>query len=102
MDGQHISMLPPLVRENVDLWLNRCEVELGESEFHTVKEGYELAENECWVGKDKKQVETKIKIGVCNDTCVRMKANGVYYLELGRSVPQWPWAMTVPRSTTLV
>jgi len=49
-------------------------------------------------GEDYKQqqgdslVETIIEAGVCNDYRLRDEVNIVYYLDLEKHFPKWPWA----------
>ena len=90
---------------------------LGKSEFFNRPEGYELGEDESWssrpyieyeedakgeIIKDKKgrkkikqkhpgEVEKIIERGLCNDYKLRDEMNIIYFLDLEKSIPEWPW-----------
>lgn len=87
---------------------------LGRSSFRTEDLDYEIAENEvevslnesvvgffdeshAWrnlneISRGKKVIETVEEKGVTNDHNERHPFNAEYYIELQRSLPEWPWA----------
>jgi hypothetical protein len=70
---------------------------LGKSEFKKVNQNYELQENERWAEKkltnkvDKREVEIIIEPGISNKYQLRDELNIIYFLDLEKSLPKWPW-----------
>jgi len=75
---------------------------LGQSEFKTVEaKEYELAENEKWNGKEQngaREVEVIIEPGLSNDYKIRDELNIIYFLDLEKALPEFPWPFKIKRS----
>ena len=102
--GKHIETLSPKQKEVFLLFLKEKGYILGKSEFKKVSLDYELKENEKWVGakpKDKtkkRTVEIIIEKGVSNSYQLRDELNILYYLELEKMLPKWPWKFKLANS----
>ena len=96
--GKHISSFPPSQQKQVLEYFEKKGYVLGKSEFKTVKLPYELKKNEKWIGakkdiKDnKREVEVIVEAGLCNDYRFRDELNIIYFLDLEKAMPKWPWA----------
>lgn len=96
--GQHISTLSPQVKKYFLDYIHEKGYELGKSEFRMESQLYELKENERWAEKkpkdksSKREVETIVEPGVCNTYQLRDELNIIYFLDLEKSLPEWPWA----------
>ena len=96
--GDHISTLNPHLKEYVLSYFKEKGYQLGKSKFKTESETYELKDNERWVGskkdaKDgKRVVEMTIEPGLANDYRLRDELDVIYFLDLEKSLPKWPWA----------
>lgn len=105
--GQHISTIPLGEKQVILDYIHSKGYVLGKSEFKDVKPGYQLAENERWAeGKPmkkeengkltldrsaKRKVEVLVEKGVSNMYQLRDELNIVYFQDLERFVPAWPW-----------
>lgn len=87
----HINTVSPIHREYIMRYIEKRGFKLGESEFKEVTKGYKLGENEAWADRATYSVEIIKERGLCNDHAQRDFFNLQYYLELERSVPEWPW-----------
>jgi hypothetical protein len=106
--GKHISTFAPMEKDIIIDYLKSKGIKLGKSEYKKEdKKNYKLKKGERWAGdieldlqqgEDYKQqqgdslVETIIEAGVCNDYRLRDEVNIVYYLDLEKHFPKWPWA----------
>ncbi|MFA5355248.1 MAG: hypothetical protein WC302_00720 [Candidatus Paceibacterota bacterium] len=88
--GRHYDSLSKFEQETVKDYILSLGVPFGKSYFKEVKEGYVLKEGEREASKG--QVEVIEENGVCTDFHKRNKVNLYYYLQLGASVPEWPWS----------
>lgn len=94
--GQHYTTLTMLERKVVDRYLEEKGYLMGKSEFKTVSQTYELQENERWADnkpKDKtssRSVEVLIEGGISNKYQLRDEMNIIYFLDLEKSMPEWP------------
>lgn len=100
--GKHIDSLSPMAREEILKYFDHKGYVLGQSEFKTVEvEGYELAENEKWNGKEQngvREVEIIIEPGLSNDYKLRDELNIIYFLDLEKHLPEFPWPFKIKRS----
>lgn len=87
----HIKTVSPVHREYIMKYITSRKFVLGSSEFHTESKGYKLKDNEVWSDRKTYEVETILERGLCNDHSIRDYFNLQYYLDLERSVPEWPW-----------
>lgn len=75
--------------------------QLGKSEFRIVSnsKNYELLPNEKWFGKMKgdksREIEVIIEPGLCNTYKQRDELNIMYFLNLEKALPSWPWPYRV-------
>jgi len=95
--GQHIDTLPPKQREIVLQYIHEKGYKLGKSRFEYVDQDHELAENERWAEKKpkdknaKRLVEIIEEVGICNDYRLRDELNIIYFQDLEKTLPEWPW-----------
>ena len=92
--GKHLSSFSPNQRQYVLDYIKQKGYKLGKSEFRTETADYELKEKERWNGKakgDQREVEMIIESGVCNDYRKRDELNIIYFLDLEKAMPKWPW-----------
>ena len=95
--GKHISTLPQDVVNLITTYLSMKGYKIGESKFKKVNaKKYKLEENERWFNKQlsdgTREVEIIIEDGLCNNYKLRDEMNIIYYLDLEKSMPAWPWA----------
>jgi len=91
--GQHLSTFSPFEQKIIHEYLDSKGFKVGYSEFRTESEKYKLQEGEKWNGKakdGKREVETIIESGLCNDYKQRDELNIIYYLDLEKTIPSWP------------
>lgn len=93
--GTHITTFSPAERKIIESYFKFKGYTLGSSSFRMVKESYELKDNERWCGKavnGQREVETIVEAGLSNDYMLRDELNVIYFLDLEKSMPAWPWA----------
>ena len=93
--GQHIETMTPKQKSIFLDYIKEKGFSLGASEFRKEDEDYELKENEKWNGKadkGKREVEKIIEPGICNDYKQRDEMNIIYFLDLEKSMPKYPWS----------
>lgn len=92
--GKHIDSFSPKMREVILDYFEHKGYQLGKSEFRVEDEDYELEEDEKWSGKaadGKREVETIVERGLCNEYRLRDELNIVYFVDLEKSMPKYPW-----------
>ena len=94
--GRHFDTLSENVKEQISEYLSEKGYKLGKSEFKIVSgKKYKLEENEKWFGKElpdgAREVEMVIEDGLCNNYKLRDEVNIIYFLDLEKSMPEWPW-----------
>lgn len=93
--GKHLSTFPPTQQQYVLDYIKSKGYKLGKSEFKTEDDDYKLKDSERWAGKakaGKREVEMIIESGVCNDYRKRDEINIIYFLDLEKALPKWPWS----------
>jgi len=96
--GKHIDTLPPKQRQIILDYINDKGYALGKSRFEKVSQDRTLKENERWAEKkpkDKKAVrliEIIEEEGIANKYALRDEMNIIYFQDLEKALPQWPWA----------
>ncbi len=99
--GQHIDSLPESERAVLIRYFEDKGYVLGESSFRMESEKYSLKKDEVWNGKPlvdgQREVEKIIERGLCNDYMLRDELNIIYFLDLEKSMPEWPWALKLER-----
>lgn len=87
----HLDNLTNQYKKYVQDYLNEKGFILGKSEFKNVHNLYKLKLNEHWADKSKGLVEIIIEKGLCNSHELRDKLNLLYFFDLEKSIPEWPW-----------
>ena len=95
--GKHIETLPPTEKRICLDYIHNKGYELGVSEFKEVKLDHVLAENERWAEKKEKNQQKRLleiikEPGISNKYQLRDEMNIIYFLDLEKSMPEWPWA----------
>jgi len=95
--GKHIETLPPTEKRICLDYIHNKGYELGVSEFKQVKPDHVLAENERWAEKKEKDQQKRVleiikEPGISNKYQLRDEMNIIYFLDLEKSMPEWPWA----------
>lgn len=101
--GEHIDTFSPAEQRVILDYFKAKGYVLGRSEFKTEAETYELADGERWVGKaagGKREVEIVVEPGLSNDYMQRDELNIIYFLDLEKSMPAWPWVFKLHASKT--
>ena len=97
--GQHIDTLSPIQRKIVMSYIEEKGYKLGKSEFKIENQTYELKENERWSQKkptdkkEKRRVEILVEEGISNKYQLRDELNIIYFLDLEKQFPKYPWAI---------
>ena len=96
--GQHIETLPPTQKQIILDYIYDKGYTLGKSTFKEVASNYKLKEGERWAQK-KKDVKNNKRLleiieekGISNQYQLRDEMNIIYFLDLEKSMPKWPWA----------
>lgn len=95
--GKHITSISPRQRQIVLDYIHAKGYTLGKSRFKEVDQSYKLKENEQWFGKKPKDknakriVEVIEEPGLCNIYQFRDELNIIYFQDLERHMPEWPW-----------
>lgn len=96
--GKHIETLSPIQKQIVLNYIHEKGYKLGKSVFAQVKQSYVLKENERWAKKKPKDKNSKRSLeiiqepGISNQYQLRDELNVIYFLDLEKSMPKWPWA----------
>lgn len=112
-EGKHYNTFSPMEQKVILDYLDMKGFKLGKSEFRKEEKGYKLREGERWFGKEEadsqreikgdrngyvnigwtndRVVETIIEPGLCNDYKQRDEMNIIYFVDLEKSMPEWPW-----------
>lgn len=105
--GAHISTLSPMNKEIILKYIHEKGYKLGESTFREVEQTYKPKKNEKWAEKKPKdknklrKIETVIVPGVSNKYQLRDEMNIIYFLDLEKAMPKWPWAFKPNKQTSL-
>lgn len=95
--GRHITTLTPNEHAVLLDYIHDKGYVLGKSEFKKESQNYILAENERWSEKKpadkkaKREVEILVERGVSNVYQYRDELNIIYFLDLEKALPEWPW-----------
>jgi len=119
-EGKHFTTFTTLEQEIILEYFELKGFSVGHSEFKEEVAGYSLKDGERWFGKadsdaqrgvkgnrdgyvplgwegeikrtGKGLVETVIEWGLSNDYRLRDELNVIYFLDLEKNIPEWPWA----------
>jgi hypothetical protein len=93
--GQHLDSVSPFVQEEIVRYFKEKGYRIGKSEFRMEIESYSLKDNERWNGKEvidgKREIELVLEEGLCNSYRLRDEINIIYFLDVEKSMPKWPW-----------
>ena len=95
--GKHITTFSPMEQEIILEYIHEKGYKLGTSEFVEVEQSHKLEKNERWLDKkpvsktDKRMLEIIIEDGISNRYQLRDEMNIIYFLDLEKSMPEWPW-----------
>ena len=95
--GAHLASLSPGQKQIILDYIHSKGYKLGKSSFKTEAQDYKLEENEKWAEKRpedksaKRQVEIIEEEGISNKYQLRDEMNIIYFLDLEKSMPEWPW-----------
>lgn len=96
--GKHINTLSPGQKQIILDYIHSKGYKLGKSSFKTEAQDYKLQDGERWGEKKpkdkfaKRRVEIIEEEGVSNKYQLRDEMNIIYFLDLEKSMPEWPWA----------
>jgi len=101
--GQHIETLPPMQKQVILNYIHSKGYKLGKSEFKKVSQTHKLRQGEKWAdNKPKAKDKTSKRLleiiherGLCNDYKLRDELNIIYFLDLEKSLPEWPWPFKI-------
>lgn len=100
--GQHIDTFSASERQVINQYFECKGYRLGSSEFRLESKNYTLQEGERWNGEalvdGHREVEKIIEPGLCNDYMLRDELNIIYFLDLEKSLPEWPWSFKLSES----
>jgi len=96
--GKHIETLSPINKQILLNYIHEKGYKLGHSDFKKVDQTYKPAINERWAEKKPKNKTSKRELeiikepGISNKYQLRDEMNIIYFLDLEKSMPEWPWA----------
>ena len=96
--GKHITTLSPVQKQILLDYIHEKGYKLGKSEFENVSQTHILQDNERWAEKkpksktDKRELEIILEPGISNKYQLRDELNIIYFLDLEKSIPEYPWA----------
>lgn len=104
--NQHIKTIPSGLKKYVIEYIEEEGYVLGRSKLVNKSDGYELKENERWIGKPDRKgsrlCERVIKPGVSNVYQYRDELNVKYFLMLEKQIPKYPWPFHITRDNDLL
>lgn len=101
--GKHFNTMPPSEQDLVIQYLSEKGYAFGKSTFRKESQSYKLKEQERWGEKKPKDktaprlVEVIEEEGVSNRYQLRDEVNILYFLDLEKSLPGWPWPFTAKK-----
>ncbi len=106
--GRHINTMSKGEREILIEYITEKGYRLGKSSFTKAKQSHKLKENERWVSakpKDKtikRELEIIEEEGLSNKYQLRDELNIIYFIDLEKRMPKWPWAYKKNRLKGLI
>lgn len=95
--GSHFSTLSPKAKEVIQAYLDEKGYKMGRSSFREEPQSYKLKDGERWGEKKpldksrKRKVEVIEEDGISNRYQLRDEMNIIYFLDLEKTFPEWPW-----------
>ena len=118
--GQHITTFALMDRREIEEYFKFKGFKLGKSETQQVGKDYKLKAGERWFGKEEADtqrimygdrrgyvktgwekdlmIEFVIESGLSNDYKQRDELNIIYFLDLEKNFPKWPWSFKKKKS----
>jgi hypothetical protein len=97
--GDHFDTISPNSRKLILDYIHEKGFCFGKSKIIEKKATDKLEENESWAEKKSKspirKVEVVIERGISNDIELRDEINLVYFLDIEKRLPEWPWPFKV-------
>ncbi len=90
-------------REIFFRYLDEKGYKLGVSTFDRVSADYKPKDNERWndhksdIKDGKRELETIVEPGISNKYQLRDEMNIIYFLDLEKSMPAWPWPFVLKK-----
>jgi len=91
---KHFDTLSPEVQNVILDYFHEKGYQVGKSEFRMESKSYKLKSNERWHEGEsggKREVELILEEGLSNSYKKRDEMNIIYFLDLEKSIPAWPW-----------
>lgn len=102
--GQHIETLPPMQKQVILDYIHGKGYQLGKSVFKKVSDVYKPKDGERWAEKKaeakhgKRLLEIIKEDGISNRYQLRDEMNIIYFLDLEKSMLEWPWPFTARKN----
>lgn len=91
-DIKHFKNLAPMEQNWIRDYCKQKGFSIGRTLYKIATPGYVLKDNEKWFDKEvKDRVEVVIEKGLCCDGDMRDALNLMYFLDLEKNQPKWPW-----------
>ena len=95
-NSEHFRNFSKMEQEWIKSYCKNKGFPIGRTLFKQVGPGYILKENEHWTDrKTKQRVEVIVDSGLCNNGEMRDGLNLLYFLDLEKNQPHWPWPWKV-------
>ena len=99
LKAKHLTTMSALEKKIFMQYITEKGYKFGKSEYRWVEDWkkYKRADNEKWVESKvskntlKRELEIVIEPGVCNMYQLRDEMNILYFVDLEKSMPTWPW-----------
>ena len=92
---KHFKTFSPMEQEIITEYLDSKGHKIGLSEFRFENKNYKPVEGERWHGPARtdgnREIELTIEPGLCNNYMQRDELNIIYFLDLEKALPEWPW-----------
>lgn len=95
--GKHISTMNPTEKQIFLDYIHEKGYKLGSSMFKEMNQNHKPDKNERWFDKkpkdksEKRLLEIIQEPGISNKYQLRDEMNIIYFLDLEKSMPEWPW-----------
>jgi hypothetical protein len=91
--NKHFRQLAPIMQKVIIKYCEDKGFNMGRTLFKPVTPDYILKENEHWTDrKEKTRVEKIVDKGLCCNGEMRDRLNLIYFLDLEKHQPKWPWS----------
>ena len=87
----HYARHSPMEKEIILKYCENLGFQMGHSDIIDVDPNHKLVSDEKWIVKGQK-IEKIIEVGLCNDGELRDQFNLLFFLEMEKCQPSWPWA----------